>query len=215
MLERTPPPTAAAPRLVHVVDDEPGVRASLADLFEVAGYRVIAHASAASLLAACSDADCRGTTCIVSDIRMPQMDGVEMLLELGGRGVRLPVVLITGHADVALAVRAMRAGAQEFLEKPFPPDRLLDAVAEALARPSEPSGHHPAAEEARRRIGTLTPREAEVLEMLTRGMSNKAMAAALELSPRTIEAHRAAMMERLGVDSLALAVRLWLAAGNR
>ena len=211
---------AAPPPLVHVVDNDDAMRRSLALLLRAAGYAAEAHASAEALLAALDRPDAPAATaaqpaCAVVDVLMPGgMDGVALQSELARRGAGLPVVVVTGHADVPLAVRAMRAGAVDFVEKPYPKERILAAVAEA----------HEAAVAAKRdrgamttaavaRVAVLTPRERTVLRALVSGQPNKVIAHELGISPRTVEAHRAAVMEKLDVRSLAEAVRLAMAAG--
>ncbi len=222
--EGTPPPP-----LVHVVDDDDAMRRSLALLLRAAGYAAEAHASAEALLSALERATAAPPpgappapprpACAVVDVLMPGgMDGIALQAELARRGSVLPVVVVTGHADVPLAVRAMRAGAVDFVEKPYPKERILAAVGEALeaaaSAPAPARGHGPAAAAAAAaRVAALTPRERMVLRSLVLGRPNKVIAHELGISPRTVEAHRAAIMEKLGVRSLAEAVRLALAAG--
>lgn len=234
------PPTEVAPPprpLVHVVDDDDAMRRSLALLLRAAGYAAEAHASAEALLAALDEAAAgaaagamdgtaglrsgapappRRPACAVVDVLMPGgMDGIALQAELARRGAALPVVVVTGHADVPLAVRAMRAGAVDFVEKPYPKERILRAVSEALdAAAAAARGAGPAvAPAAAARVGALTPRERMVLRGLVLGRPNKVIAHELGISPRTVEAHRAAMMDKLGARSLAEAVRLAMAAG--
>ncbi len=195
-------------RVVHVVEDDEPMRDSLVELLEEAGYRARAYASGEELLA-------RGTAaepgCVVSDVRMPGIDGLTLLRRLRADGCGLPLILITGHGDVPMAVNAMRAGAFDFLEKPFEPDALLGAIAMALR---VPAGGATVAdgEMARQRLGPLTQREQEVLEHLVAGKSNKEAAEKLGISPRTVEFHRANIMEKTGAAGLPELVRLWLAA---
>lgn len=196
--------------LVYVVDDDDAVRRSLSLLLRSAGYAVSAHASAEALLAALDESGAPATACAVVDVRMAGMDGLALQQHLADRRAgRIPVVIVTGHADVPLAVRAMRNGAVDFIEKPYPPDRMLAAVVDAMARTPRESQ----AGDAMERLATLSPREREVLQALVAGQSNKEIARVLGLSPRTVEAHRAALMDRLGVKSLAQAIRLAIAAG--
>jgi two-component system, LuxR family, response regulator FixJ len=221
---RPPPP------LVHIVDDDDGMRRSLALLLRAAGHAVEAHPSAEALLssleraAAAPDAAPPRPACAVVDVLMPGgMDGIALQAELARRGAALPVVVVTGHGDVPLAVRAMRAGAVDFVEKPYPKDRILRAVAEALDAAAEgaagsaagrgPGPASAAALAAEARLAALTPRERMVLRGLVCGWPNKVIAHELGISPRTVEAHRAATMDKLGARSLAEAVRLALAAG--
>ncbi len=221
-------PREAPTPLVHVVDDDDAMRRSLALLLRAAGYAAEAHPSAEALLAALDrgagpDAPAAAAAawrpaCAVVDVLMPGgMDGIALQAELARRGAALPVVVVTGHGDVPLAVRAMRAGAVDFVEKPYPKERILSAVAEAVdaaaaaARGSGPTAAASAAAEAR--LAALTPRERMVLQGLVSGRPNKVIAHELGISPRTVEAHRAAVMDKLGARSLAEAVRLALAAG--
>jgi two-component system response regulator FixJ len=195
-------------RTIHVVDDDEAMRESLVALLEDIGYRTCAYASAEDLLA-------RGeleTGCVVSDVRMPGMDGLTLLRKLHTEGVGLPLILITGHGDIPLAVAAMKAGAVDFLEKPFEAGALIRAIEAGLRR--QPSGalEGEDSEAARRYLEMLTPREREVLERLVAGESNKEAAAKLGVSHRTVEFHRAHIMEKTGAKSLPDLVRLWLAA---
>jgi two-component system response regulator FixJ len=219
------PGGAAPPPLVHVVDDDDAMRRSLALLLRAAGYAAEVHPSAEALLAALdqgarppSDAPApRRPACAVVDVLMPGgMDGIALQAELARRGAALPVVVVTGHGDVPLAVRAMRAGAVDFVEKPYPKERILSAVAEALdaaAEAERSSGSTAAAAAAEARLAALTPRERMVLRGLVLGRPNKVIAHELGISPRTVEAHRAAVMDKLDARSLAEAVRLAMAAG--
>ena len=191
---------------IFIADDDDAVRRSLAMLLEGAGYRVAAFSSGEHLLAAL-DAAVEPPGCAVLDVRMGDgMTGLDVQRALSARpGMRLPVIMVTGHADVPLAVAAMRAGVLDFIEKPYPPDRLLDAVAEVLASPSS--------QQAAPSLPALTPRELDVLTALVSGRSNKEMARDLGISHRTVEVHRASMMARLGARNLAEAVRIGLAVG--
>jgi two-component system response regulator FixJ len=213
---------ALADRLVHVVDDDDAVRRSLSLLLRAAGYAVHEHASAETLLTALDELPSSGAACAVVDVRMAGMDGLALQLRLAQRaGAPIPVVIVTGHADVPLAVQAMRNGAVDFIEKPYPPGRILAAVADAhnVARKAEEAPFprrrrsDRETQDALNRLGALTAREREVLEALVAGKANKVIARELGLSPRTVEAHRAALMERLGVKSLAEAIRLALTGG--
>jgi len=194
--------------VIHVVEDDKPMRDSLVDLLEEAGYRARAYASGEELLA-------RGTAaepgCVVSDLRMPGIDGLALLRRLRADGCALPLILITGHGDIPMAVSAMRAGAVDFLEKPFEPDALLGAIAMAL-RVRSGGAAAEESEGARQRLEKLTLREHEVLEHLVAGRSNKESAEKLGISPRTIEFHRANIMEKTCAAGLPELVRIWLAA---
>jgi len=195
--------------VIHVVEDDQPMRDSLVELLEDAGYTVRAYTRAEELLA-------RGAAiepgCVVSDVRMPGTDGLTLLRRLRASGSALPLMLITGHGDISMAVTAMKAGAVDFLEKPFEADTLLAAVAAASRhRLSDINGED--AETARRCLKKLTSREYEVFERLVAGKSNKEAAAELGISPRTVEFHRAHIMEKTAAKGLPELVRLWL-AGN-
>jgi two-component system, LuxR family, response regulator FixJ len=194
---------------VFVVDDDEAVRDSLSLLLETAGHRVEAFESGAKLLGALR-AERRG--CIIADVRMPGMDGLELQRELLERGFRLPIIIMTGHGDVPIAVRAMKAGALDFVEKPFSEDAILDTVRLALAQVGR---RGPAASEGevRERVSNLTQREREVLEAMVAGHPNKAIAHLLQISPRTVEIHRARVMDKMAARSLSHLVRLALQAG--
>jgi two-component system response regulator FixJ len=197
---------------IHVVDDDEAMRESLVVLLEDAGHRTRAYASAEELL----DRGARlESGCVVSDIRMPGMDGLALLKKLRADGDGPPVILITGHGDIPLAIAAMKAGAVDFLEKPFEAGALLDAVKAALRRQGDGAPAVEDSEVARRCLETLTPRELEVLERLVAGESNKEAAAKLGVSHRTVEFHRAHIMEKTGAKGLPDLVRFWLAAGPR
>ena len=190
--------------LVCVVDDDEAVLDSLALLLEVEGLQVRTFASATAFL----DALPLPAACIVSDVRMPGLDGIGLLGALATRSVAVPVIMITGHGDVPMAVRAMQQGAVDFLEKPFEPAHLIDVVWKAVRRPSQALDS-----EAHDRLASLTPREHEVLGQLVAGRSNKEIARALTISHRTVEIHRARVMEKMGAGSLAELVRLALTLG--
>lgn len=195
--------------VIHIVEDDQAMRESLAELLEDAGHTVRAYTRAEELLA-------RGAAiesgCIVSDVRMPGMDGLTLLRRLRASGSTMPLMLITGHGDVSMAVAAMKAGAVDFLEKPFEADAFLAAVGTAL-RNTLSDINAEDAEAARQRLQKLTSREYEVFERLVAGMSNKEIAAQLGISPRTVEFHRAHLMEKMAAKGLPELVRVWL-SGN-
>lgn len=194
---------------VHVVDDDEGVRQSTQFLLQSDGFHVSTYASAEELLAR----DLPPAGCILTDFHMPGMDGLQLLEHLTKKGVRLPLIVMTGFGDVPAAVRAMKAGAIDFLEKPFEEEALLAALRRALEENCRALEAEEASSRAARRIATLTPREREVLDLLSQGHSNKEMGRILGTSPRTIDVHRARVFQKLGADSLPDLVRLVLAAG--
>jgi len=197
--------------VVHVVDDHAAIRRSLALLLQAAGHAVVLHESGEALLGAAEEGLEPG--CIILDVRMPGRDGLVVMELLARRQFALPVIIVTGHGDIPLAVRAMRAGARDFIEKPYPEERILGAVEEALAAGRVAVDEQARTAAAQAKLASLTPREGEVLAALVAGHSNKGTAARLGISPRTVEVHRAHLMEKLGVRSLPEAVRMYLAAG--
>lgn len=205
-----PTPAFSDSLVVHVVDDDEAVRRSLAMLLASFGLVAETHDSAETVL---SRLDGMQPGCLVVDIRMPGMDGLELQEQLKARGCDLPVVVVTGHADVGLAVRAMKAGAVDFIEKPYSENDLLRAVRAALERLSNARQVQIAADTAVSRIAVLTPRERDVLLSLVDGRPNKVIAHELGISPRTVEIHRANLMEKLGCRSLAEVVRIAISAG--
>ena len=202
---------------VFIVDDDDAVRDSLGVLLECTGFRVESFDSPQTFLQ--SGAPARHG-CLLTDVRMPGMSGLEMQEHLVQEGYRLPVIVMTGHADVPLAVRAMKAGAVDFLEKPFEDQQLISSVRAALSRaPSLPTpaeaaiGTGGCPPEVAARIALLTPRERDVLQCLLEGKSNKVIAFDLSISPRTVEIHRARVMEKMQADSLPSLVRMAMSAG--
>lgn len=195
---------------ILIVDDDADVRDSLRALLESAGFDVLDFESAKAVLA--DDGLARGA-CLIADVRMPDMDGLALQEELVNRKIGLPVIIVTGHGDVPLAVRAMKAGAVNFIEKPFDDEVLLQSINQALALRKESQGQASFAQTAAARIALLTERERQVLECLVAGKANKVIAYELDISPRTVEIHRAHVMEKLQARSLSDVVRLALAAG--
>jgi two-component system response regulator FixJ len=193
-----------AERTVHVVDDDIAIRRSLERLLDAAGFLVVTYDTPLAFLDA---APGLLPGCALVDIRMPGMDGLELQATLAERKIPLPVVVMTGQSDVQSAVRAMKAGAVDFVEKPYTDEVLLGAIEAALARADRADGNRDIAE-AVLLIATLSPREREVLEALVAGRPNKVIAFDLGISVRTVEVHRSRMMERLGVRQFAEAVRL-------
>ncbi|MBF0130086.1 MAG: response regulator transcription factor, partial [Alphaproteobacteria bacterium] len=188
--------------VIHVIDDAEDVRDSLAVLLQSAGYRSRTYASALDFLGVV-----RGgwNGCIVADVRMPGMTGIELQKELLLRGIRLPVIIITAHADVPMAVAALKAGAVDFIEKPFRDKLLLDSIRAALATTPEEAGRPRSAGAL---LATLSAREREVMLLLVAGHPNKVVADRLGISPRTVEVHRAHIMEKTGAGNLADLVRM-------
>jgi two-component system response regulator FixJ len=195
--------------LIHVIDDDAAVRDALAFLLDVHGYEVASYASAPEFLAALP---CQSIRCIVTDVRMPRMSGLELVRELKARGVSAPVVVMTGHGDIPLAVEAMRAGVSDFIEKPFDDAVLLKAVSNALAS-AEAGSTVGGDEEARRLIATLSPREHDVLLGVVAGKQNKLIGHELDISPRTVEIYRANLMTKTGARTVADLMRLAFRAG--
>lgn len=195
----------------HVIDDDPAMRDSLQFLFDSAGIPVRAYESAVAFL---DGLDERTEGCVVTDVRMPQMSGLDLLRELQARGSPLPVVVITGHGDVPLAIEAMKAGARDFLEKPFDDERLLRVVREALAAASAGRCEREQQAAVRERLGKLSHRERQVLRRLVEGQLNKTIAWELGISPRTVEVYRAKLMAKMEAPAFADLVRMALLAGD-
>lgn len=198
----------ATHKTVFVVDDDEGIRTSLGILLDSAGYQCVSYPSATQFLA---QYDAGRAGCLVLDMRMPGMSGMDLLGELARRGAFLPVIFITGHGDVPMAVQAMKSGAFDFLQKPFSPRDLLERLERALAADAEARHALSQTDELRRRHGTLTPREKEVMALIVAGLANKVIAMDLKLSERTVEIHRARVMEKMVTRSVAHLVRMALA----
>lgn len=197
---------------VYVVDDDEAVRDSLQALLESRGYVVSAQASAEVFLASFRPGP---VACAVVDLRMPGMDGLTLIERLMAGGARLPVIMVTGHGDVPLAVRAMKAGATDFIEKPYSNEAILAAVSKALGMAGQTAHDDVSSQETATRIAALTPREREVLDLLVVGHPNKIIAFELKISPRTVEIHRANLMKKMQAGSLSHLVRMALAVGVR
>lgn len=196
--------------LVHVIDDDEAVRVSLAFLLEMADLPSRTYASAQDFLEIAETLD---SGCIVTDVRMPQMSGLELVRRLKERGVTLPVIVITGHGDVPLAVEAMRAGVLDFLEKPFEDDTLLASIRMALNSAAETTEQQAEREKFEHVVATLSGREREVLQGVVAGKLNKVIAFELGISPRTVEVYRANVMTKTGAHGLSELVRIALLAG--
>jgi two-component system response regulator FixJ len=201
--------TATAEPMVYVVDDDDAMRSSLKWLIESVGLRVETFGSADEFLSCYYPGR---TGCLLLDVRMPGMSGLDLQEYLANRHIQLPVIIITGHGDVPMAVRAMKAGALDFIEKPFNDEALLDAIRRALALAVEQRTVQARQADIATRLALLTPREHEVMEMVADGRSNKEIANALGVSAKTVEAHRARVMEKTGARSLAELVRMVLTA---
>lgn len=199
-------------RLIHLVDDEEAIRRSAGFMLKTSGFRVHTYASGVELLKAVADLE---AGCILLDIRMPGMDGLEVQGALKDKGVALPVIIMTGHGDVSLAVRAMKAGAVDFIEKPFDKAVLLSAIEQGIQRLKRTSASRERTDDAAVRLRALTAREREVLDGLAKGLPNKTIAYDLGISPRTVEIHRANLMSKLGARSLSEALRLAFAAQDQ
>lgn len=196
-------------RLVHLVDDDAAIRRSVGFMLKTSGHRVETYESGTALL---KDSGKLDEGCILLDVRMPGMDGLEVQQALLEEGVNLPVIIMTGHGDVTLAVKAMKAGAVDFIEKPFEKEALLASLDEGYRRLSLKGATDDRMRDASVRLQALTPREREVLERLSRGLPNKIIAYDLGISPRTVEIHRSNLMSKLGVRSLSEALRISFAA---
>ena len=193
--------------VVHIVDDEEPVRKSLAFLLTMIGFRVEVHESATSYLAAAPHS---GKTCLVTDLRMPDMSGVDLLEKMKERGRMVPAVVISGHGDVPMAVAAMKAGAVDFIEKPFEDEVLVEAIKRAASQFDETPAREDV-ESLRARLNELSERERQVLSGVVAGQPNKTIAHDLGISPRTVEVHRANIMAKMEARSLPGLVRMMMA----
>ncbi len=194
---------------IFIVDDDAAVRDSLSALLEADGFATETFESAKAFLAGYRPKD---ACCVIADIRMPDMDGLELQEELIRRAWGLPVIIVTGHGDVPLAVRAMKAGAVDFIEKPFDDDVLRASIERGIAQSKRTRGESALTQEVAARIAELTAREREVMEHLVAGRPNKVIAHRMDISPRTVEVHRGRVMEKMHARSLSDLVRMALAA---
>lgn len=197
-------------RIVYLVDDDEAIRHSASFMLRHAGYVVKTFPDGINFLDSVSDDQ---VGCILLDVRMPGMDGLAVQNALNHRGINMPVIILTGHGDVPVAVEAMKGGAIEFLEKPYEKQALIGAIENAFSLLDNQSADDKRSREAKARLTELTPRERQVLECLVDGLTNKGIAQALSISPRTVEIHRAHMMEKLQADSLSNALRFAFLAG--
>jgi two-component system, LuxR family, response regulator FixJ len=194
---------------IHIIDDDAAMRDSLMFLLDVNGYKAQAYETANAFF----NEALHPWRCVISDIRMPGMNGIELVRKLKADGAGCPVILITGHGDVALAVEAMKAGAADFIEKPFDDAELLGAIRAALDASPATTSEGSARKEAEARLADLSPRERDVLQGLVAGKINKVIAYDLSISPRTVEVYRANLMAKTGARSMSELMRLALAAG--
>jgi two-component system, LuxR family, response regulator FixJ len=195
----------AADAVVHLIDDDDGVRQALSFLLTSSGFAVRVFESASAFLEAISKLQ---PGCIVTDVRMPGISGLELQRQLKARQVGLPVIIITGHGDVALAVEAMKAGAIDFIEKPFHDETLISAIRTAINRYARDASRDSQAAAIATKLRTLTARENEVLDGLVSGHPNKTIAYDLQISARTVEVHRANLMIKMGAANLSELVRM-------
>ncbi|WP_298281711.1 response regulator FixJ [Acidocella sp.] len=199
--------TGATAPVVHIVDDDEAVRAALAFLLGAEGFAVRAFDSGVAFL---DGLETMQPGCVVTDVRMPGLGGLDLQRELLKRRIALPVIVMTGHGDVKLAVEAMKAGAVDFLEKPFAPEAMLEAVRGALARYSEAAREAGVMAAVKARLEALTARERDVLEGLLAGLPNKSIAHDLGISARTVEVYRAGLMTKMGAANLPDLLRMVL-----
>lgn len=191
--------------VVHIVDDEEAVRNSLAFLLGASGFAVRTHGSAAAFLEIAPGIK---NGCLVTDLRMPDIDGVELLRRLNAAGTMLPTIVVTGHGDVHMAVEAMKNGALDFIEKPFSDEVLIDSIRRAVDKASSLLDADAATARTRDRLETLSEREIQVLKGVVEGRANKTIAFELGISPRTVEVYRAGLMSKMQTKSLAELVRM-------
>ncbi|HNR23661.1 MAG TPA: response regulator transcription factor [Steroidobacteraceae bacterium] len=196
---------------IYIVDDDDGMRRALTLLMATVGYNPVAFARPSEFLAK-YDPSLAG--CLVIDVRMPEMSGLEVQQQLNRSGSMLPVILITGHGDIPMAVQAMKNGASDFLQKPFRDQDLLDSINAALKQDAENRTSVERLTDLRRRVESLTPREQEVMDLVVDGRANKVIAIDLGLSERTVEIHRANVMAKMGARSVAHLVKMCLMLGE-
>jgi two-component system response regulator FixJ len=196
--------------IVHVVDDDAAIRHSVVFQLETAGYSARHHASAEAFLEALPRVP---VGCVITDVRMPGLNGLELVRRLNALGFKAPIIMMTGHGDIPLAVEAMKAGVVDFIEKPLDDDVLLRAIGSALSNAATPEQDDALRRERKAKFDSLTPREGDVLAGVIAGKPNKIMAYDLGISQRTIEVHRAALMTKTGAASLSELIRMALSLG--
>jgi two-component system, LuxR family, response regulator FixJ len=189
---------------IFVVDDEKSVRQALTEMLDVFGYNVEAYETAEGLL---QSLDPPQVGCIVADVRMPGMNGIELVRELSRRDMAIPVVVISGHADIAMAVTAVKAGAEDFIEKPIDDSKLIAAINRGLARGFELQRHQETIQDLRARFDRLTPREVQIFDLVVVGQTSAWISNMLKISPRTVESYRGQIMEKMSAASIASLVR--------
>jgi len=197
-------------RNVHLVDDDEAIRHSASFMLRHAGYTVKTYKDGVTFL---DEAGPEDTGCILLDVRMPIMDGLAVQQALTEHGIDMPVIVLTGHGDVSVAVQAMKAGAIDFLEKPYEKNQLVSSIQKAFEQIENKVAHGQREAEAKAQLAGLTPRERDVLDRLVDGLTNKAIAEDLNISARTVEIHRANLMDKLGADSLSAALKTAFSAG--
>jgi two-component system, LuxR family, response regulator FixJ len=189
---------------IFVVDDEASVRQALTEMLSVFGYNVEAHQTAEGLL---QSLDPRQVGCIVADVRMPGMDGIALVHELSRKNIVIPVVVFSGHADIAMAVAAIKAGAEDFIEKPIDDSKLVAAINRGLARRFEAQQQQESIQDLRARFERLTPREVQVFDLVVEGHTSASIGNMLKISARTVESYRVQIMEKMSAASIAVLVR--------
>lgn len=197
-------------KYIHLVDDDEAIRHSASFMLRHAGYAVKTYTDGVAFL---DEVTTQSEGCILLDVRMPIIDGLSVQKTLNERGIGLPIIILTGHGDVSVAVTAMKNGAVDFIEKPYEKSTLVEAIQNAFERIDDKSSHAVRQSEARAKIATLTPREKEVLDRLVEGLTNKGIAADLNISSRTVEIHRAHLMEKMEAESLSTALKTAFTAG--
>ncbi|MGD9802624.1 MAG: response regulator transcription factor [Hyphomicrobiaceae bacterium] len=203
--------TTNARPTVYIVDDQPAVCHALSEMLSVLGYQVETFSSADNFL---NSVETPQAGCLIADVRMPGMDGIQLMHELGTRGLHLPVILISGHADVPMAVAAIKAGAEDFIEKPVDDSQLVAAINRCLAQAFEQLAGRQSLQELERRAQSLTRRESEVLDLVVQGFTSHAIAARLGISPRTVESYRVQIMDKMQAESVAILVRQAIRLGR-